>query len=49
LPMTVPLGLIRSLAARFDSDYIRKQRFLDPFPEEFLELMSNDACLGREL
>lgn len=49
LPMTVPLGLIRSLAARFDSDYIRKQRFLDPFPEEFLELMSNDTCLGREL
>jgi uncharacterized protein YbgA (DUF1722 family) len=49
VPMTVPLGMIRSWIARFDTPYLRQQSFLQPFPEEFLELMSNDACVGRDM
>ncbi|QLH74847.1 MAG: DUF1722 domain-containing protein [Methanomassiliicoccales archaeon] len=49
VPMTVPIGIIKAWVARFDIPYLRQQRFLQPFPDEFLEMMSNDACLGRDL
>jgi uncharacterized protein YbgA (DUF1722 family) len=49
LPLTVPLRLMRSWIIRFEQPYLARQSFLQPFPEEFLELMSNDACSGRGL
>jgi uncharacterized protein YbgA (DUF1722 family)/uncharacterized protein YbbK (DUF523 family) len=49
VPFTVPLGMLQSWVERFDQSYLRQQRFLQPFPDEFLELMSNDACVGRDL
>ncbi|HSV42199.1 MAG TPA: DUF523 and DUF1722 domain-containing protein [Methanomassiliicoccales archaeon] len=49
LPMTVATGMVRSWIARFNVPYLRQQTFLQPFPAEFLELMSNDACIGRDL
>lgn len=49
LPITVAIGMLRSWIARFDQGYLRQQTFLQPYPEEFLDVMSNDACVGRDL
>lgn len=49
LPITVATGMLRSWIARFDQGYLRQQTFLQPYPEEFLDVMSNDACVGRDL
>jgi uncharacterized protein YbgA (DUF1722 family)/uncharacterized protein YbbK (DUF523 family) len=49
VPATVPLQLLRSYVARFGEPYLRRQTFLEPFPEEFLAVRSNDSCTGREL
>ena len=49
LPITVAVGMIRTWIARFDQEYLRQQTFLQPYPSEFLDVMSNDACIGRDL
>jgi uncharacterized protein YbgA (DUF1722 family)/uncharacterized protein YbbK (DUF523 family) len=49
LPITVAVGMIRAWIARFDQGYLRQQTFLQPYPNEFLDVMSNDACVGRDL
>jgi uncharacterized protein YbgA (DUF1722 family)/uncharacterized protein YbbK (DUF523 family) len=49
LPITVAIGMLRSWIARFDQRYLRQQTFLQPYPAEFLDVMSNDACVGRDL
>jgi uncharacterized protein YbgA (DUF1722 family)/uncharacterized protein YbbK (DUF523 family) len=49
LPATVPLQLLRSYVARFGEPYLRRQTFLEPFPEEFLAVRGGNACVGRDL
>jgi uncharacterized protein YbgA (DUF1722 family) len=49
LPITVAVGMIRTWIARFDQEYLRHQTFLQRYPDEFLDVMSNDACVGRDL
>ncbi|MCE5295791.1 MAG: DUF523 and DUF1722 domain-containing protein [Euryarchaeota archaeon] len=49
LPFTIPLGMLQSLIDRLDRSYLRQQRSLQPLPDEPIELMSNDASVGRDL
>jgi len=49
VPLTVPLGILNMWIVRFDEEYLEHQSFFLPFPEEFIEMMSNDACGGRDL
>jgi uncharacterized protein YbgA (DUF1722 family)/uncharacterized protein YbbK (DUF523 family) len=49
MPITVAIGMLRSWIARFDQSYLREQTFLQPYPAEFLDVMTNDACVGRDL
>lgn len=49
VPLTVPLGILKMWIVRYDEEYLKRQSFLYPFPEEFMEMMSNDACVGRDL
>lgn len=50
LPATVPLQLLRSYVARFGEPYLKRQTFLEPFPQEFMDVRNpNDACVGRAL
>jgi len=36
VPLSTPLGLLKSWAARFDDTYLRAQSFLERYPEELL-------------
>jgi uncharacterized protein YbgA (DUF1722 family)/uncharacterized protein YbbK (DUF523 family) len=49
IPLTVPLGILKMWVVRYGKEYLKNQSFFHPFPDEFLEMMSNDACGGRDL
>jgi len=45
-PFSVPLGILRSYAIRFDDEYLKQQTFFQPFPEELVTV--TDSGKGRE-
>ncbi len=47
--LTSPLMMLRSWSLRHDKSYLQGQAFFEPYPNEFLGLMGNGACTGREL
>jgi len=46
VPMSVPLGILRSFVIRFDDEYLKQQTFFEPFPEELITV--TDSGKGRE-
>jgi uncharacterized protein YbgA (DUF1722 family) len=49
VPLSVPMMMVRSWSLRYGKSYLQGQTFFEPYPSEFMGLMSNDACTGREL
>ena len=47
VPMSVPLFILRSLAIRFEDEYIRNQAFFEPYPEALVSI--TDSGKGRKL
>ncbi len=47
VPLSTVTSLIRSWIARFDRDYLEKQRYFDPFPRELVDI--SDSGKGRDL
>ncbi len=45
LPLSVPVGILRSWIARFDERYLAQQSFLRPYPVELVEI--HDSGKGR--
>ena len=46
VPLSVPLNIIRSFVVRFQEDYLAKQTFFEPYPEELMEI--TDSGKGRD-
>ncbi|HUT28082.1 MAG TPA: DUF523 and DUF1722 domain-containing protein [Methanomassiliicoccales archaeon] len=49
VPLTAPMLLVRAWALHYDDPYLQEQVFFEPYPLEFMKLMGNDSCTGREL
>ncbi len=45
IPLSVPLRLIQAQIVRFKEDYLRQQRFFEPYPPELVEI--TDSGKGR--
>lgn len=45
IPLSVPQGILRSWAVRFEEDYLLQQTFFQPYPEELVEI--TDSGKGR--
>jgi uncharacterized protein YbgA (DUF1722 family)/uncharacterized protein YbbK (DUF523 family) len=45
VPLSVPVGVLRSWIARFENEYLAGQSFFEPFPEELVDLF--DSGKGR--
>jgi uncharacterized protein YbgA (DUF1722 family)/uncharacterized protein YbbK (DUF523 family) len=46
IPLSVPVGIVKSWIVRFDQDYLRRQAFFEPYPEALLEV--TDSGKGRD-
>jgi uncharacterized protein YbgA (DUF1722 family)/uncharacterized protein YbbK (DUF523 family) len=46
VPMSLPLGILRSFVVRFDDEYLKQQTFFEPFPDELVTV--TDSGKGRE-
>jgi len=46
-PLSVPVSILRAWIARFDNDYLRQQAFLNPYPEDLVQI--TDSGKGRKL
>ena len=47
IPLSVPLYILRSLIVRLEQDYLMQQTFLEPYPEDLMEI--TDSGKGRDL
>jgi uncharacterized protein YbgA (DUF1722 family)/uncharacterized protein YbbK (DUF523 family) len=47
LPLSVPVGIVKSYIVRFDEAYLREQRFFQPYPGDLVNL--TDSGKGRDL
>ena len=47
VPLSVPLGILKSWAIRFEDDYLSKQTLVQPFPEELTDI--SDSGKGRSI
>ncbi len=45
VPLSVPLGIINSWIVKYKKDYLAKQSFLNPYPEELVDI--KDSGKGR--
>lgn len=46
VPMSVPLGILRTFAIRFDDESLKQQTFFEPFPDDLITVP--DSGRGRE-
>lgn len=46
-PLSVPISIIRSFMVRFGEDYLERQTYFDPYPEDLMQL--KDSGEGRKL
>jgi len=46
VPLSVPLNIMKSWIIRFDNEYLMKQSFFMPYPEELMEI--TDSGKGRD-
>jgi uncharacterized protein YbgA (DUF1722 family) len=46
VPMSVPLGILRTFVIRFDDEYLKQQTFFEPFPDALVTV--TDSGKGRE-
>jgi uncharacterized protein YbgA (DUF1722 family)/uncharacterized protein YbbK (DUF523 family) len=47
VPMSVPVGVLRSWVVRFDQQYLRDQMLFEPYPQELVQV--TDSGKGRDL
>lgn len=47
VPLSVPVGIIKSLIVRFDQGYLAQQSFFEPYPAGLVEI--TDSGKGRDL
>jgi uncharacterized protein YbgA (DUF1722 family)/uncharacterized protein YbbK (DUF523 family) len=47
VPLSVPLNTLKSWAVRFKDDYLMKQTFIQPYPQQLMEI--TDSGKGRDL
>jgi uncharacterized protein YbgA (DUF1722 family)/uncharacterized protein YbbK (DUF523 family) len=47
LPLSVPIGIIKSYIVRFEEPYLARQAFFEPYPEELVSIA--DSGKGRDL
>jgi uncharacterized protein YbgA (DUF1722 family)/uncharacterized protein YbbK (DUF523 family) len=47
VPLSVPVGIMKSYVVRFEEQYLMKQRFFEPFPESLITV--TDSGKGRDL
>ncbi|HDR91328.1 MAG TPA: DUF1722 domain-containing protein, partial [candidate division Zixibacteria bacterium] len=47
MPLSVPVGIIRSFIVRFGEDYLAQQAYFEPYPIELVAI--SDSGKGREL
>lgn len=47
LPLSVPLGILKSWAIRFDDQYLSRQTLVEPFPQQLMEI--SDSGKGRSI
>lgn len=47
VPLSVPVSILKSWAVRFDDDYLLHQTFIEPYPEQLVEI--TDSGKGRKL
>jgi uncharacterized protein YbgA (DUF1722 family)/uncharacterized protein YbbK (DUF523 family) len=47
VPLSVPVGILKSYIVRFDEPYLGQQTFFDPYPEEMVSI--TDSGKGRKL
>jgi uncharacterized protein YbgA (DUF1722 family)/uncharacterized protein YbbK (DUF523 family) len=47
VPLSVPVGILKSYIVRFDEPYLGQQTFFDPYPEEMVSV--TDSGKGRKL
>lgn len=47
IPLSVPLGILRSWIIRFDIQYLKQQSFFQPYPEGLIEI--TDTGKGRKI
>ena len=47
IPLSVPLSILKSWAVRFENDYLMHQTFIEPYPEQLVEI--TDSGKGRNL
>lgn len=46
-PLSTIISMVRSWIARFDREYLEKQRYFDPYPPELMDI--SDSGKGRDL
>lgn len=47
VPLSVPIGVLRSWIVRFENEYLGQQTFFEPYPVELMEI--TDSGKGRKL
>jgi uncharacterized protein YbgA (DUF1722 family)/uncharacterized protein YbbK (DUF523 family) len=47
VPLSVPVGIIRSYIVRFEQPYLREQTFFEPYPEDLVNV--TDSGKGRDV
>lgn len=47
VPLSVPVGIMKSYLVRFDEPYLMQQTFFDPYPEDMISI--TDSGKGRKL
>jgi len=47
LPLSVPLGILKSWAVRFTDNYLLEQSFIQPYPSQLMQI--TDSGKGRDL
>jgi uncharacterized protein YbgA (DUF1722 family) len=47
LPLSVPIGIVKSYIVRFEEPYLARQAFFEPYPEDLVSI--TDSGKGRDL
>ncbi|TDX53213.1 YbgA family protein [Orenia marismortui] len=47
VPLSVPVNILKAWIIKYEADYLKKQSFFNPYPEELIEI--KDSGKGRDL
>jgi uncharacterized protein YbgA (DUF1722 family)/uncharacterized protein YbbK (DUF523 family) len=46
--LTIPISIMNSWITRFDEDYLKKQTYFNPYPDDLMEVENVNFCAARD-